>query len=145
MLPPGDIPPNPRLWLESRVVKTKERVPNEPEHLTWIKAPLNRWARLLDLDLESVRAHGVYVIWHGGYPTRVVKIGHGDLAAGLAACRKDARVTGYAKEGPLFVTWAAADASHAAGIARHLEGILRPLLEDHAGANVVAIAANSPF
>lgn len=118
---------------------------DKPQALSWVKTPGNRWCKLRELDLDVIRGEGVYVIWHGGFPTRVVRVGHGEIARELAACRRDPRVTDYAKEGPLFVTWAAAAASDGAGIARHLADILHPLVEDHAGANVVAIAADSPF
>lgn len=113
--------------------------------LIWVKTSSSRWCKLVEVNLALVRTYGVYVIWHGGYPSRVVKVGHGDIATELAACREDPRVMSYAKEGALFVTWAAVAASSAAGVDLHLADSLRPLIEEPAALNVAAIAANSPF
>lgn len=118
----------------------------EPKALKWAKTSENRWCKLREIELAFIKAKGVYVVWHGGFPTRVVKVGHGTIAEELAASRRDPRVTDYAKDGTLFVTWASADASDAAGIARHLAEILRPLVADPAAdADAAPIAANSPF
>lgn len=113
--------------------------------LIWAKTSSSRWCKLLEVNLGLVRSYGVYVIWHGGYPSRVVKVGHGDIATELAACREDPRVTAYAKDGELYVTWAAVAASSAAGVDLHLADILRPLLEEPPASDVLAIAANAPF
>ena len=113
--------------------------------LIWVKRTQHDWCKLFELDLDLIRTYGVYVLWHGGQPSRVVRIGHGDVSTELKACLKDTRVISYLADGPLFVTWAGADASDAAGIHLHLADMLHPLIEDRAASNVVAIAARSPF
>ena len=113
--------------------------------LIWVKRSQQTWCKLFDLDLDLIRTYGVYVLWHGGFPSRVVRVGHGDISTELRACSTDPRVTCYLADGPLLVTWAGADASAAPGIHLYLADALRPLIEDRAAPNVVAIAAHSPF
>lgn len=112
--------------------------------LVWVKNSRNTWYRLADLDLAALSAFGVYVLWHGGFPSRVVWVGCGDIATALREVQQNPEVELYAQTGPLFVTWAAADLSSAAGICRYLSDRLRPLIEDDA-CHGVPIAANSPF
>jgi hypothetical protein len=114
--------------------------------LTWIKRSNQSWHKLLEVDLAAVTGtYGVYVVWHGGFPSRVVRVGHGDVGEGLRACSVDARVMDCQRYGPLFVTWAAVAPAGAAGIRRHLADRLRPLIEDSGDPRVVALAANAPF
>jgi hypothetical protein len=113
--------------------------------LVWQKCDQDRWCRLADLDLSRVTDFGLYVIWHAGYPSRVVKVGHGDIAARLEEDRRNGAVLHYGRHGPLFVTWAAADASVVEGAARHLADTLRPLLGGGPSREVDPIALNSPF
>ena len=114
--------------------------------LSWIKRSNQSWHKLLELDFASLAGvHGVYVLWHGGFPSRVVRVGSGDLGEELRACCCDARVMDCQRYGPLFVTWAAAALAGAAGVQRHLADRLRPLIEDSADPQVAALAANAPF
>ena len=119
------------------------RSPEMP--LIWAKRTQQTWCKLFDLDLDLIRTYGVYVLWHGGFPSRVVRIGHGDISTELKECCVDSRVVLYLADGPLFVTWAGADASDAPGIHLYLADSLRPLIEDRAAPNVFAIAARAPF
>ena len=112
--------------------------------LTWVKLSRFKWCRLLELDLEQIRAYGVYIIWNGK-PSQTLRVGHGDIAEELRACREDPRITGHLGEGPLFVTWADVDAYDAAGIALYLAETLHPLIEDRIPYRVSAIAARAPF
>jgi hypothetical protein len=112
--------------------------------LEWQKCDQDRWCRLVDLDLARIAAFGVYVIWHAGHPSRVIKVGCGDIAARLEDDRRNGAVLHYGRHGPLFVTWAAANASVAEGAARHLADTLRPLLGGGLS-HVEPIALNSPF
>ena len=114
------------------------------QSLTWVKNERNAWFRLLDLDITSIVDTGVYVVWHGGFPSRVVHVGWGELSHEMAARRMDPRVRAYLEIGPLFVTWAVVDADAAEGVCRHLEETLRPLVPDGPYASE-PIAANSPF
>lgn len=114
-------------------------------NLMWVKRAASGWCQLLELDLALIRTYGVYVVWHGGFPCRTVRVGHGDIAHELQACRDDTRVLDFLKDGPLLITWAAADAFVAPGIHRYLEDNLRPLIEDRVAARVVSIPARAPF
>jgi hypothetical protein len=117
-----------------------------PQSLLWVRGSANGWCKLLELNLGLIHTHGVYVIWHGGFPSRVLKVGYGDIATELADRCRDHRILAYMKYGALFVTWASVGASDAAGVARHLADTLRPLVEDRAAAaDVPPIAANVPF
>lgn len=113
--------------------------------LKWVKTDKNAWHRLLDLDLSLITGIGVYVLWHGGFPSRVVHVGYGELSQELAARQIDPAVRVFLDHGPLFVTWAmVSDASIAEGISRHLEENLRPLVAD-GPYSVEPIPVQSPF
>lgn len=112
--------------------------------LQWVKDKRNAWFRLMELDVAAIPDTGVYVVWHGGFPSRIVHVGHGELSQEIAARRMDPGVRHYLQYGPLFVTWAAVDASSAEGICRFLEDSLRPLVPD-GPYGVEPIEANSPF
>ena len=114
-------------------------------NLMWVKQSPTKWCRLLELDFDLIRTYGVYVIWDGGGPSRVVRVGHGHIGAEFKACVADPRVMACLRDGPLFATWAAADAFAAPRIHRYLEDELRPLIAEPLGANVVALAARLPF
>lgn len=114
-------------------------------NLMWVKQSATKWCRLLELDFDLIRTYGVYVIWDGGAPSRVVRVGHGHIGAEFKACVADPRVMACLRDGPLFATWAAADAFAAPRIHQYLEDALRPLIAEPLGANVVAIAARLPF
>jgi hypothetical protein len=113
--------------------------------LLWAKRSNNTWFKLLEVDLAAIADYGVFVIWHGGYPSRTVCVGHGAIAAELARRCTERSVTSFLEYGPLYVTWAAADADDAAGIHRHLVDRLRPLIVDAAAFHALPLAANSPF
>src|SRR5258706_5945708 len=75
--------------------------------LQWIKSKASNWLSLESCDLSDVSTAGVYIIWHGGNPARVVKVGSGDIAARLSAHRNDKAILTYRSFGTLYVTWAA--------------------------------------
>lgn len=118
----------------------------QPMQLSWSKRSNQSWHKVLEVDFASLEdVHGVYVLWHGGFPSRVVRVGHGELGKELRGCTTDARVMDFQRYGPLFVTWAIAARAGAAGIRQHLAERLRPLIEDSGDSPVAALAANSPF
>lgn len=96
---------------------------------------------LLTLKLENISDAGVYVIWHEGNPSRVVRVGQGDVAARLATHRRDTEIVNYGK---LRVTWAVVPASHRDGVERYLADTWHPLVGD-AFPVATPIAVNSPF
>jgi hypothetical protein len=48
-----------------------------------VKSTTGVWLSLTQINLSNVRASGVYIIWHGGNPSRVVRVGQGDIAGRL--------------------------------------------------------------
>jgi hypothetical protein len=96
------------------------------------------------LDLTTVTETGVYVIWHTGNPSRVVRLGQGKIADRLAAHRNDRKVLAYKGNGLLRVTWAEVPAHQIDGIERYLADSWPPLIGD-AFPDVAPLAVNSPF
>ena len=114
--------------------------------VTWMKCGNNgHYCDLELLDLNSITAKGgVYVIWHEGNPSRVVRIGQGDIASRLAAHRQDPAILAYKRFGKLRVTWAAVPDHQRDGVERYLANTWPPLVGDAFPA-VVPLAVNSPF
>ena len=87
---------------------------------------------------------GIYLIWHEGVPSRVVKIGRGNIAERLSELQRDPEILAYSRKGKLRVTWASAPAAQLEGILHHLKEKWRPpVLTLYA--EVEAIEANSPW
>jgi hypothetical protein len=105
-----------------------------------------QWCPLETVDLESIGViAGVYIIWHEGNPSRVVRVGQGaPIKDRLGAHRLDREITAYGQIGKLRVTWAAVPASQRDGVERYLADKWKPLVGD-AFPNAVPIAVNSPW
>lgn len=114
--------------------------------VAWVKCGSDgHYCDLELLNLETITAkNGVYVIWHEGNPSRVVRIGQGDIATRLGAHRRDAAILAYKKYGKLRVTWAAVPAHQLDGVERYLANTWSPLIGD-AFPDVAPLAVNSPF
>jgi hypothetical protein len=111
----------------------------------WFKCGDDRhYCDLENLNLDSVTETGVYIIWHEGNPSRVVRLGKGKVADRLAAHRKDAAVLAYKKQGKLRVTWASVPAHQIDGVELYLANTWPPLIGD-AFPDVVPLEVNSPF
>lgn len=111
--------------------------------LQWIKCG-EIYCPLENVDLSDVKTEGVYIIWHAGNPSRVVRVGQGNIASRLNAHRNDREILAYAKYGTLRVTWATVPAAQRDGVERYLADKWKPLIGD-AFPNVVPIAVNSPW
>src|SRR5258708_34426966 len=100
--------------------------------ISWMKCGSDgHYCDLEQLDLASLPArNGVYVIWHQGNPSRVVRIGQGDIADRLAAHRRDPQVVAFKQYGKLRVTWAAVPAHQIDGVERYLADTWSPLIGD---------------
>ena len=74
----------------------------------WTKDTAKQWLKLetFDISLVSTSDIGVYVIWHAGAPSRVVKVGQGIIYDRLGCHRQDSAITAHRKYGTLYVTWA---------------------------------------
>lgn len=112
--------------------------------LHWYKSKADTWLELAKVNLEGETDFGVYIIWHAGNPSRVVRVGQGDVAARLIAHRNDSAITNYAKVGTLLVTWAVVPPRLVDGVERYLAEYWKPLVGDRFP-NVTPIAVNSPF
>lgn len=113
-------------------------------NLTWMKCVQNVWCSLERVDLSNVKTIGVYIIWHGGNPSRVVRVGQGDITARLNAHRADPEVLYYRRFGELFVTWADVAVWSRDGVERYLADYWKPLIGDRFP-DIAPIAVNSPF
>jgi hypothetical protein len=112
--------------------------------LSWIsKSTAGRWLPLKTVNLDGVTAQGVYMIWHGGNPSRVVRVGQGDIPQRLKAHRLDPAILDYERFG-LYVTWAAVPVAQRDGVERFLANAWRPLVGDTFPQGV-PIAVNSPW
>lgn len=111
--------------------------------VSWVKSTTGEWLDLERVNLTSVTATGVYIIWHGGSNPRVVYVGQGDVADRLSSHRGDRRILAYKNQG-LYVTWAAVDRQSLDGVERYLADKWNPLVGD-AHPNVIALAVNSPW
>ena len=115
--------------------------------VTWIKCGNGtNWCPLESLNMASVTDDpvGVYVIWHEGNPSRIVRVGQGKIVDRLNAHRKDAAVTKYRQNGILRVTWASVPkAADRDGIERYLANHYKPLVGD-AWPDVTPVVVNLP-
>src|SRR5690348_6547182 len=111
-------------------------------NLTWVKCQGDVWCSLLNVNLANVQTTGVYIIWHGGNPARVVRLGQGDIADRLTEHRAEPDILAYRQHG-LYVTWAAVPAYQLDGVERYLANQWPPLVGDRFP-NAQPIAVNSP-
>ena len=73
--------------------------------VNWVKCGTD-YCPLETVDLSDVTTEGIYIIWHPGDPSRVVRLGQGDISTRLGVHRNDANILAYAELGTLRVTWA---------------------------------------
>ena len=113
--------------------------------LKWITCGKDRhWCSLEDLDLDTASGDGVYIIWHGGDPSRTVRVGQGNIADRLGAHGNDQDILDYRENGTLRVTWAIVPAYQRDGIERYLADMWKPLIGE-AFPDAVPIAVKSPW
>jgi hypothetical protein len=82
----------------------------------------DHWCSLERVAVDNLDVIGVYLIWHEGVPSRVVKIGRGHVGERLSELKRDPEILAYRAKGVLRVTWAAVPPPQ-------LEGVLRYLME----------------
>lgn len=109
----------------------------------WTKSTEKEWLHLQRVNLTDVTTEGVYIIWHGGNPSRVVRVGQGNIKDRLGCHRQDPKILSYGQHG-LWVTWAAVSAAQRDGVERYLANAWNPLVGD-AFPDVTPIAVNSPW
>ncbi len=113
--------------------------------LNWIKCDgFNQWCDFESVSLNNVTAKGVYIIWHQGDPSRVVRIGQGDIAFRLGGHRRERQMLAYMSKGKLRVTWAAVSAAQRDGVEAYLSDVLPPQIGD-VFPDAEPIVVNSPW
>lgn len=112
--------------------------------LQWVKNTEGNWCGFEGVNLADVKTQGVYIIWHAGDPSRVVRVGQGDIKARLLAHRQDPEITAHRKSGKLHVTWAAVPAAQMDGVETYLADRWTPLVGD-AFPDCQPIAVNDPW
>ena len=113
--------------------------------LDWLKCGEDsHWCSLENVNLENITAQGVYIIWHEGNPSVVVRVGQGDIKARLTAHRSDAGILAYQEQGTLRVTWASVSAAQRDGVEAYLANQHLPLVGD-AFPDAPLVVVNSPF
>lgn len=112
--------------------------------LIWCQCTGNVWCGFKTVNLSSVTEEGVYMIWHGGNPARVVYVGQGDVAERIAQHRTRTDILNYEAHGTLYVTWASVPVAQRDGVERFLADHLNPLVGD-AHPQAAPISVNLPW
>ena len=99
-----------------------------PLNLSWATCQGNVWCSLERVDLSTVRARGVYLIWHAGNPPRAIYVGQGDIAERLNSHRNDKTILNYSVYGEIYVTWAEVPDIYRDGVERFLAEAYTPLV-----------------
>lgn len=102
------------------------------------------WCDFKNLDLGKITDIGVYMIWHQGDPSCVVRVGQGKISERIADHRDDPEITQYDKIGALRVTWASVESHLRDGVEAYLADTWNPLVGDRWPA-ADPIAVNNPF
>jgi len=111
--------------------------------VTWIKCNGDIWCPFETVNLASVNAFGVYIIWHGGPNPWTVRVGQGDIAARIIAHRSDSEVLVHKGLG-LWVTWASVPAVQMHGVENYLADRLSPKVGER-WPDAEPIAVNLPW
>ncbi len=99
--------------------------------MQWAKSPTGEWHTLTGNDFSKIQTVGVYHIWCVG-PDRNVNIrsGQGIVGARLMAHKADANIMRHARNGVLYVTWAAVSQQYLDRVERYLADQFRPVEGD---------------
>ncbi|MGB0681104.1 MAG: hypothetical protein ACPGOV_00255 [Magnetovibrionaceae bacterium] len=124
-------------WFDFGSTETKsDQTTSAPLEINWARNPRGRFFRLVHLDPEEQglsKAHGVYVIWHGGVKPKWVHLGYtSDLASVMFAAGENEDIMQYEINGRLFVSWSPVKPSYQPGVAAYLERTLKPLVANPA-------------
>lgn len=110
----------------------------------WIRSKAGSYLRLMDANLSSCNAYGVYVIWRPGgvfQSPLTVRVGSGNIADRLSVHRNDSSVTGYGPD--LLFTFCEPPLGLVQGIERYVGGQLFPVVGERFPA-VTPVAVNLP-
>ena len=119
----------------------------------WVKNNQNNeWFDFLRLNLDApyfIGKRGVYVIWYIGSPSKVVRVGSGNIAERLKEHRSNIEITKFSSFGPLKVSWVVANGfplidrdDQLLGVERFLAEKYSPLIGDRYPNDVLSIGIN---
>lgn len=112
--------------------------------LTWTRCQGSAWCRLEKLDLSTVDADGVYIIWYEGAEDRAVYVGQGKVADRLSEHNRNEKVLAYRKCGTLLVTWANVQDDYKDAVESRLADEYQPLEGTH-HPDVYPVEVNLPW
>jgi hypothetical protein len=113
--------------------------------VTWTKCETDVWCNFDNLNLNHqslIAVKGVYVIWHGGQSSNVVRVGQGVIADRMRVHRLDSPIQRY-RSLSLFVTWCRLADEYLDGVEAYLAQALQPLVGERFP-NVRPIQVNLP-
>lgn len=108
---------------------------------TWARYKSQKWCRLNSLNLDQVRAHGVFIIWNPNKKGSVIQIGQGNIASSLQQLRNSNLITRFGED--LLVTWARLPKSYRDGAIRYLYEQYSPAIGE-VSQNAPLIIVNLP-
>lgn len=112
--------------------------------LSWKKTSDDRWTPLEFANFTNILDIGIYIIWYGGSPSKVVRVGQGIIKDRLSNHAIDKQILTYRSYGMLYVTWASVVPQYRDGIERYLGEMWNPLVGDRFP-DAYPIAVNSPW
>lgn len=110
----------------------------------WCRSARGTWPKLDRIALSGVSGDGVFMIWLGEHPLRMLGIGYGDLAQCFARMREDRILMSYARCGALYATWARVPEPEVDGVLAYLGDYWNPLLDSQIP-DVAPRSINMPF
>ena len=116
------------------VRKIQEKIPpaGPPRNVSWVTSAKGQYFNFLNLEVEDLDlsgASGVFVIWLGGRWPEWLFIGRSNnLAMTLREHQYNRDILSYAKESPLFVTWAEIRPEFQDGVVQYLNQVIPPTM-----------------
>jgi hypothetical protein len=114
--------------------KSKKKIPpaGPPRNVSWVTSAKGQYYNFLNLEVEDLDlsgASGVFVIWLGGRWPEWLFIGRSNnLAKSLREHQSSRDILAYAKESPLFATWAEIRPEFQDGVVQYLNQVIPPTI-----------------
>ena len=116
------------------VRKIQEKIPpaGPPRNVSWVTSAKGQYYNFLNLEVEDLDlsgASGVFVIWLGGrWPEWLFIRRSNNLAKSLREHQSSRDILAYAKESPLFATWAEIRPEFQDGVVQYLNQVIPPTI-----------------
>lgn len=97
----------------------------------WFKCRGNVWCDLFKLDLSNdyvKTINGIFIIWTGDIPRKVLRIGSGNISRELSAIRREISFKAFQHHG-LKVSWAEISALQRNGALAYMYNELLPTMQ----------------